>query len=683
VREPPQSPNHVRALALLAAAPAIVLAAFQAAWPWPFFSDDAFISLRYAERLLAGEGLTWTAGERVEGYSNLLWVLACAALGGLGLDLVTAARLLGAFCTAAALWCLASAIRPNDLRTCLLAAAAPILVASTQPVLAWTLGGLEGPMVMWWLAWGLGSLVRELASAPGAANGATWSRTTLLRMGVPFALLCLTRPDGPLWTAGAGIALGFAAWRSGLAAMIRQTWLFALLPIAAVLAQVAFRLAYYGAFVPNTAHVKAEFDPGAMAAGCDYVRSSLAALQGIAWPALLGLVSMLMVARTRAQALVTGIPLVLWLVYLVAIGGDHFPGRRLMQASLVPMALLAGVAASELGTTWRRLLVALALLAGGATANLWVARTDAKSFEVRGEIWEWRGKVLGEALATAFTAEQPRLAVDASGALPFFSRLPALDMLGLCDRTIATTPAPTWLHTVKQGTPLPPGHLKGNGRYVMDQAPDLMLFAPPPGLPLPLFVSASEFEDDPRFLHGYRCVLVDLGSHEVLPGRFESLTTPLWVRLEGKVGVRRSSDRIEVPAWLFGAYALPEPLTRRHQPPSADAAAEARRASHLAALVQWFNERHAVAVPSREGALRLELRAPSAELALHLPAGHWRVEVEPAGCQTVVEVGAPADSSGAVTVPEPGQEVVATLRPAGGAALPLTVERIVFVRVSR
>jgi hypothetical protein len=52
----------------------------------------------------------------------------------------------------------------------------------------------------------------------------------------------------------------------------------------------------------------------------------------------------------------------------------------------------------------------------------------------------------------------------------------------------------------------------------MDQAPDLMLFAPPPGLPLPLFVSASEFEDDPRFLHGYRCVLVDLGSHECCRG---------------------------------------------------------------------------------------------------------------------------------------------------------------------
>ncbi|HEU4417603.1 MAG TPA: hypothetical protein VFT55_01615, partial [Planctomycetota bacterium] len=427
---------------LLAAAPGIVLAAFQAAWPWPFFSDDAFISLRYAERLLAGEGLTWTDGERVEGYSNLLWVLACAGLGGLGLDLVTAARLLGASCTVAALWCLASAMRPHDLRACLLASSAPILVASTQPVLAWTLGGLEGPMVMWWLAWGLGRLVRLLANA----RVALWDRTTLWRCGAPFALLCLTRPDGPLWAAGAGLALGLTVWRAGLPAMVRQTWFFALLPIAAVLGQSAFRLVYYGEFVPNTAHVKAGFDPGGMAAGFDYVRSALWVLQGLAWPALLGLLSMLIMARTRAAALVVALPLALWLVYLGAIGGDHFPGRRLLHGALVPMALLVAVAARE-----SRLVVALALAAGGAAANLWVARTDAQSLEVRGEIWEWRGKVLGEALAAAFAADQPRLAVDASGALPFFSRLPALDMLGLCDRAIATTPAPAWLHTVKPG----------------------------------------------------------------------------------------------------------------------------------------------------------------------------------------------------------------------------------------
>src|SRR5262245_5805192 len=62
---------------------------------WPFLSDDALISLRYARRLLDGHGLTWTDGPRVEGYSNLLWVLLTALAGALGLDLIVAARLLG------------------------------------------------------------------------------------------------------------------------------------------------------------------------------------------------------------------------------------------------------------------------------------------------------------------------------------------------------------------------------------------------------------------------------------------------------------------------------------------------------------------------------------------------------------------------------------------------------------
>ena len=52
----------------------------------PFLSDDALITLRYAGRLLEGHGLTWTDGPRVEGYSNLAWLLLCAGAGALGAD---------------------------------------------------------------------------------------------------------------------------------------------------------------------------------------------------------------------------------------------------------------------------------------------------------------------------------------------------------------------------------------------------------------------------------------------------------------------------------------------------------------------------------------------------------------------------------------------------------------------
>ena len=46
-----------------------------------FHQDDAYISMRYAANLLSGEGLVWNPGERVEGYTNFLHVMALALLG--------------------------------------------------------------------------------------------------------------------------------------------------------------------------------------------------------------------------------------------------------------------------------------------------------------------------------------------------------------------------------------------------------------------------------------------------------------------------------------------------------------------------------------------------------------------------------------------------------------------------
>jgi hypothetical protein len=43
-----------------------------------FGLDDAYISYRYAENLIHGNGLVYNPGERVEGYSNFLYVLLVA-----------------------------------------------------------------------------------------------------------------------------------------------------------------------------------------------------------------------------------------------------------------------------------------------------------------------------------------------------------------------------------------------------------------------------------------------------------------------------------------------------------------------------------------------------------------------------------------------------------------------------
>ena len=61
-------------LALSFVATAVLAAHFCARYHHNFW-DDAYISLRYVKNLAHGEGLVFNPGERVEGYSNFLWIV--------------------------------------------------------------------------------------------------------------------------------------------------------------------------------------------------------------------------------------------------------------------------------------------------------------------------------------------------------------------------------------------------------------------------------------------------------------------------------------------------------------------------------------------------------------------------------------------------------------------------------
>ena len=99
--------------------------------------DDAFISLRYAQRLLEGQGLTWTEGPPVEGYSNLLWVLACALLAALGVDLVDTPVVLGIGSALATIAALIYAFPPRSWSTSLPALAGSMFIALAGPIGLW------------------------------------------------------------------------------------------------------------------------------------------------------------------------------------------------------------------------------------------------------------------------------------------------------------------------------------------------------------------------------------------------------------------------------------------------------------------------------------------------------------------------------------------------------------------
>src|SRR5262245_49981338 len=136
-----------RLFAVAALLASVVVLGLHARSYLPFFVDDSFISLRYSWRLLHGLGLTWTDGERVEGYSNLLWVLLVSGLGAFGHEPVLVARVLGFSCTVAVLVALFVAAERRDpgYASVYFAGMSALILAAAGPVAAWSIGGLEQP----------------------------------------------------------------------------------------------------------------------------------------------------------------------------------------------------------------------------------------------------------------------------------------------------------------------------------------------------------------------------------------------------------------------------------------------------------------------------------------------------------------------------------------------------------
>src|SRR4030042_1361768 len=60
--------------------------------------DDAYISFRYAENAAKGYGLVFNPGERVEGYTNFLWVILLAGFYWIGANTLLAAKAIGIVC---------------------------------------------------------------------------------------------------------------------------------------------------------------------------------------------------------------------------------------------------------------------------------------------------------------------------------------------------------------------------------------------------------------------------------------------------------------------------------------------------------------------------------------------------------------------------------------------------------
>ena len=281
-----------------------------------FLCDDAFISYRYARNLTNGHGLVFNRGERVEGFTNMLWTLEIAGLWLIGLRPEVSAHVLSLACTAATLAVIAVGAR------CLLAAGSRLvvtwmavaLVALNSSFAVWSTGGLETRQFTLLVVLGALLLMRR-PQAIGAG----------LLAGLVFAAAELTRPEGLL-------LFGCAAVWQVIALRTRRARLtpvlaFALPVVVTVATHYLWRFSYYGEWLPNTyfaKHVRPWYE-----SGFDYLSAATIELGAWLWLPLAALATTVRLLRNDVTWLLPALLAVPHALYVAHIGGDHFEYRPL------------------------------------------------------------------------------------------------------------------------------------------------------------------------------------------------------------------------------------------------------------------------------------------------------------------------------------------------------------------
>jgi len=181
------------------------------------------------------------------------------------------------------------------------------------------------------------------------------------------------------------------------------------------------------------------------------------------------------------------VPITGLLALLLVDGFDAFLDRR----ATAPRAAIAGAVAITIA--WALICVRPAFMGG----SFEYVRQDQREVETWREIGRWfRDHAAGDS----------SIALVPAGAVPFYSRLETIDLLGLSDRTIARRP-------VANPGAAPAGHERSDADYVLARRPTYILLGtyslspdpPDASSVLPFYYQAEkEIIASSGFRNGYR-----------------------------------------------------------------------------------------------------------------------------------------------------------------------------------
>jgi arabinofuranosyltransferase len=307
--------------------------------------DDAFIAYRYAANLVHGFGLVFNPGQRVEGFSDLSWVLLMTVPELLHVRPELFAIAVGSLSAAAAL-----IVVRRTLVTCfgvsrLTAFAVVALAAFNCDYWMMAGNGIESGFYSLILVASLSLLLRSRLISAGAMLGfATTLRPESLAL-APLTVVCAVLVP---YVRGRD-------WRASIQSMLRLRG-FVTAWVLIVLTVLAWRHSYYGTWLPNSLAAKSHpIHFSDLKDGLWYVVRFIG--RSSPWP-VLALCALFLHAPVFILA---GF---VWLCFHSAVvlpnSGDWMPGYRLVSVLLPVAVLLAGYVLHRLVTSRKILIWSLA-----------------------------------------------------------------------------------------------------------------------------------------------------------------------------------------------------------------------------------------------------------------------------------------------------------------------------------
>ena len=406
-----------------------------------FLQDDSYITYRYARNVVRGNGPVFNPGERVQGYTNFIWMILLSALGVVGIPFTTIiplSQVLGVLCGCGVILLLFFIARRHTTGPPVLASAAVVLLAVNGAFAYWCVSGMETGIFSLLIAAAFFFYLRE------------HTQRNLISCSVLLGLSALARPEGVLFLAVAAFDLLLRNLKGSLRNLLAAPALAQLgslvLPFIAMVAPLyVWQTAYYGWLFPNTFYAKTGISVSYLNSGVKYLAEFYQAygLWGLAF-----LVPLVLAIRKRklvpgSPLLLAALALLIHALYTVAVGGDVLRIYRFF----VPVLFLFYLFLTEgiwLAPVNRlvRVAVLLALVPLtfiGLLAKPRTVRADVKRNHILETGLVDKMSITGRWLNSQLGPDD-WFTCTTIGAVSWYSDRNMIDMLGLTDAVIAHHP---------------------------------------------------------------------------------------------------------------------------------------------------------------------------------------------------------------------------------------------------